>query len=208
MKAVIVTGASKGLGFEIKELLKKEYKVIGISRSSGDYTGDISDEAFVHIAINDIMRQYEVIGLVNCASEGFFAEPKDINAEGIDRCLNGLKGMMLVTGSLLKKKEEDLRIVNILSTAALKGKKMEAAYCTAKFGQRGYTESLKEAYKGTSVKVNGVYVGGMDTGFWDTHREYISVDKQKTFMNPQKVAKMIVDAYFVEGSGEDLHITR
>ena len=208
MKTVIVTGASKGLGLWIAKFLEENYKVVSISRSTGDYRGDISDEAFVNETVKKICENHEVVGLVNCAQEGFFAMPKDIDEKAIDKCFKGLKGMMLMTAAILREKEEDLRIVNILSTAALKGKKMESAYCAAKFGQRGYTESLKEAYSGTSVKVNGVYVGGMDTGFWNLSRDYISEEKQSTFMNPKDIARKIVDSYFIQGIDDDLEIKR
>ena len=42
----------------------------------------------------------------------------------------------------------------------------EQVYCATKWGERGYTKSLKVAYKGTSVKVVGVYPGGINTDFY------------------------------------------
>ena len=106
----------------------------------------------------------------------------------------GLKGMIYCSTKVLKlKKEEDLKIVNIMSSAALKGNKDEALYCAAKWGERGYTESLKAAYKGTSVKIIGVYPGGMNTQFWEKNRNYVSEEKQKEFMDPKDVAAVILD---------------
>ena len=60
-------------------------------------------------------------------------------------------------------------------------------------GGRGYTESLKAAYKGTSVKIIGVYPGGMNTEFWNNSREYVSEEKSGSFMNPKDVATVILD---------------
>ena len=80
-----------------------------------------------------------------------------------------------------------------MSSAALKGNKNETVYCATKWGERGYTESLKAEYKGTSVKVVGVYPGGMNTNFWKDSRDYVSVEKSDTFMNPVDVAKVIMD---------------
>jgi short-subunit dehydrogenase len=80
-----------------------------------------------------------------------------------------------------------------MSSAALKGNKNETVYCATKWGERGYTESLKAEYKGTSVKVIGVYPGGMNTNFWKDSRDYVSVEKSDTFMNPTDVAKVIMD---------------
>ncbi len=40
--------------------------------------------------------------------------------------------------------------------------------------KKGYTESLKACYKGTSVKIIGVYPGGINTEFYKNSRDYIS----------------------------------
>ncbi len=80
-----------------------------------------------------------------------------------------------------------------MSSAALKGNKQEVLYCATKWGERGYTESLKVAYKGTSVKVIGVYPGGMNTEFWNDNRDYVSEEKSNSFMNPKDVAMVIID---------------
>ena len=83
--------------------------------------------------------------------------------------------MILCSTETLKvKNEQNLKIVNIMSSAALKGNPQEAVYCATKWGERGYTESLKAAYKGTTVKVIGVYPGGMNTEFLNEKRDYVS----------------------------------
>ena len=48
----------------------------------------------------------------------------------------------LSTEVLKEKNESDLKIVNIMSSAALRGNKQEAVYCATKWGERGYTEEL------------------------------------------------------------------
>ena len=109
--------------------------------------------------------------------------------------------MILFSGKTLKVKEEkDLKIVNIMSSAALRGNKQEAVYCATKWGERGYTESLKAAYKGTRVKVIGVYPGGINTDFYKNSRDYVSIEKQNTFMNPSDVAKTILDNVLSEAN--------
>ena len=57
-------------------------------------------------------------------------------------------------GAWIKSDEKDIKIVNIMSSAALRGNKQESVYCATKWGERGYTESLKVAYKGTSVIID------------------------------------------------------
>ena len=56
--------------------------------------------------------------------------------------------MILFSTETLKiKARKNLKIVNIMSSAALRGNKQEAVYCATKWGEKGYTESLKACYK-------------------------------------------------------------
>lgn len=158
------------------------------------FVGDISDSEFVKNVINEISRFGNIKILINNAGEPSFKLPTKYEKEDIDKCFKGLQGMILVSTETLKAKEEkDLKIVNIMSSAALRGNKQEVVYCATKWGERGYTESLKVAYKGTSVKVIGVYPGGINTEFYKNSRDYVSEEKQATFMKPCDVAKTIID---------------
>lgn len=136
----------------------------------------------------------EIKILINNAGEPSFKLPVDYTKNDIDKCFKGLEGMIITSTQVLRAKEErDLKIVNIMSSAALRGNKQESVYCATKWGERGYTESLKVAYKGTSVKIIGVYPGGINTNFYNNSRDYVSEEKQNSFMNPVDVAKTILD---------------
>ena len=100
---------------------------------------------------------------------------------------------MYIHKVLRAKEEKEVKIVNIMSSAALRGNKQEAVYCATKWGERGYIESLKVAYKGTSIKIIGVYLGGINTNFYKDSRDYVSEEKQNTFMNPTEVANTIME---------------
>ena len=104
----------------------------------------------------------------------------------MDKCLKGLKGMILWSVETLKADgEQDLKIANVMSTAATRGNANESVYCATKWGEKGYTTSLKAAYKGTSVKVVGVYPGGIDTDFYhDSHR--LRVVGQAAFLHERR----------------------
>lgn len=206
---VIVSGGANGLGLSlVNKLINKNYFVCVLDKdelavkrleekyldSCKAYVGDISDENFVISSISEISKLGKIISLINNAGEPVFKMPKDYNKENIDMCLKGLQGMIMLTSNVLKvTNEENLKIVNIMSSAALRGNKEESVYCATKWGERGYTESLKVAYKGTSVKIIGVYPGGINTNFYKNSRDYVSLEKQDTFMNPDDVAKVIVD---------------
>lgn len=206
---VIITGGASGLGEElVKQFIAKDYFVCNIDRdiekmkildstykdNYKGFVGDISDSVFVKDAINEISNLGNIKILINNAGEPSFKVPTKYEKEDIDKCFKGLQGMILFSTETLKAKEEkDLKIVNIMSSAALRGNKQEAVYCATKWGEKGYTESLKVAYKGTSVKVIGVYPGGINTAFYKNSRDYVSEEKQATFMKPCDVAKTIID---------------
>ena len=102
------------------------------------------------------------------------------------------------------------KIVNIISSAALRGNKQESMYCAAKWAQRGYTESLKVAYKGTNIQIHGIYPGGINTNFYTNSRDYVSEEKQSTFMKASELSEVIVDNIFSDKKliVEDLIINR
>ena len=205
---IITGGASRTRLRTVKQFIKKNYFVCNIDRAfekmkvlnntyKDNYKGcigDISDNEFVKNVINEISNLGNINILINNAGEPSFKLPTKYEKEDIDKCFKGLQGMILFSTETLKAKEEKyLKIVNIMSSAALRGNKQEAVYCATKWGERGYTESLKVAYKGTSVKVIGVYPGGINTEFYKNSRDYVSEEKQSTFMKPYDVAKTIID---------------
>lgn len=203
---LIVTGGSNGLGKAIVEYalnrnimicnLDKEVSTIN-NENYKEFIGDISDEQFVEQSIKEISELGNIKYLINNAGEPSFKLPVEYTKDDIEKCFKGLQGMILCSANTLRiKNEQDLKIVNIMSSAALRGNKQESVYCATKWGEKGYTESLKVAYKGTSVKIIGVYPGGINTEFYKNSRDYVTKEKQSTFMNPNEVAKIICDNIF------------
>ena len=218
----VITGGTGGLGYELMKKAQEEgYFVCNLSRSPekmakldaemGEnykgFVGDVSDEAYIEASMKEIAALGNIKYMVNCAEKACFKGPTEYTKDDIESSFNGLRGMLYCTKhALLVKEEKDLTVVNIMSTAALKGKKQESLYCGVKWGQRGYTEALKATYEGTSVKVVGVFPGGMNTGFWAENRNYISTEKSDTFMSPADVAAKIMD-HLKNGEG-DITISR
>ena len=198
-RIAIVTGSALGLGYELtRQLIDRGWFVAGIDFNAerqtelagefprGSYrgfVGDVSDEDFVKVSVAEIAKIGHIDLLINNAGQPSFKTPTAYEAADVDKCLKGLKGMILWCVQTLKAcDEQNLKIANVMSTAATRGNANESVYCATKWGEKGYTQSLKAAYKGSSVTVVGVYPGGIDTDFYRESHDYVSLDKQHTFM--------------------------
>src|SRR3954468_22386819 len=186
----IVTGASSGLGSSVAELLRSRgTQVVGVSRrATADVSGDASKRETALRAIEAAERLGAIDLLVNCAGAGIFGPAGSYDEDTIATIINSnLIATMNFCELLFPTfKEHGGTIVNVLSTAALVGKANESVYCAAKWGARGYSDALRAEAKGTKARVLSVAPGGMDTPFWPESRE--------TFMDPNDVAAVIVDA--------------
>lgn len=211
-KLVVITGGTSGLGFEIAKQLSNwgEFDVCLIGKSKEKlntalshlpksvfgFNGDVSNEEFVKNVFNTLAEKgYNIEYLFNCAGIGLFGDPDSNDATKTESIIKtNLIGTILTTNYAIPLMEKHGgKIVNILSTAALKGNPLESVYCASKWGVRGFTESLKEYFKQSKIKVVGVYPGGMNTDFWNNSRDYVSFERSSKFMNPADVANIIIN---------------
>jgi 3-oxoacyl-[acyl-carrier protein] reductase len=80
-------------------------------------------------------------------------------------------------------------IVNICSLAGLSGRAGEAAYAAAKFGVRGFSQSLFEEVREYGIKVSTICPGYVDTALIPPNRR---VDRSK-MISPDDVAQAVYD---------------
>ena len=222
----IVSGGANGLGFELVKILHtKGYFVCNIdkdektlksienifSNNYKSFLGNVADEKFIISTIKDISKLGNIVALFNNAGSPVFKLPTQYNSQDVELCFEGLKGMIYLSANTLKIMEKTGgKIVNILSSAALRGNKQESVYCATKWAERGYTESLKACYNGTRVQIFGVYPGGINTDFYKNSRDYVSKEKQLTFMPAKDLAEVIYENIFSDKKlvVEDLIINR
>lgn len=225
-KIAIVSGGANGLGLELVKILHvKGYFVCNIDKDTKalkdietyfsnnykSFIGNISDEKFIKSTIKEISKLGNIVALFNNAGSPVFKMPTEYNAQDVELCFEGLKGMIYLTANTLKIMENaGGKIINIMSSAALRGNKQESVYCATKWAERGYTESLKAYYNGTKIQIYGVYPGGINTDFYKNSRDYVSKEKQSTFMPAKDLAEVIYDNIFSDKKlvVEDLIINR
>ena len=204
----VVTGGNSGLGEElVKELIKRSIKVCLLGRDENKtksivkefgndilyYVGNLEDESFVKYVFSDIAKKgYYADYLYNNAGVGIFGAPTEMNIDKIREVMDSnVVGLMNITYEACRNMAEGGTIINIMSTAALKGNAGESLYCASKWAVRGFTEALKAYYKKSNIHVIGCYPGGMNTPFWKPDCG-LQPDVSK-FMDPSEVAKVIVN---------------
>jgi NAD(P)-dependent dehydrogenase (short-subunit alcohol dehydrogenase family) len=182
----VVTGGGRGIGAAIAEALaaagatiallgrdrpELEARAIAIGQAHGVAarfaTCDVADEASVVHAFG-LVR--ETVGephiLINNAGQSAGVAFTETTRETWDRMIAvNLTGTFLCTQQVLPGMlaAKSGRIINIASTAGLKGYSHTAAYCAAKHGVVGLTRALAMETAKKGITVNAVCPGYTDT---------------------------------------------
>lgn len=185
-KLAVVTGGGRGIGAAIADALAAmgaNVAVLGrdadelrdratsITEAHGVRTHaavcDVTDEAAVERAFSDIRAALgEAHILVNNAGQSAGVAFGDTTREVWDRMLAvNMTGTFHCTQQVVPAMQAARwgRIINIASTAGLKGYSHTAAYCAAKHGVVGLTRALAMETAKQGITVNAVCPGYTDT---------------------------------------------
>jgi len=204
--SILITGGSEGLGLELAKLAIGKGLTTHICGSSEEklknakktvnsdllitHTCDVSNAEQVEKMVSEIPELDILINNAGVWSDGVFEEQ---SVEEISRLINiNLTGLMFVSKFAIPKllKSENPFLFNISSTSGLSGRKNSEIYCASKWGVTGFTESLKDRFLESKMKVIGIYPGGMKTALF----EKAGSNKDLTnWMNPADVAKIVMD---------------
>lgn len=201
-KVAVVTGASKGIGLALVELLLEAgCSVVGISRKAPDLVhekfhfleADVRDEKRIEDVFVEIKNRIGDIDiLINNAGLGFFKLMEDLSTEEWNQMMEtNVNAIFYTTKQILKdwKKKNSGHIINISSVAGLTGIPEATGYAATKFAVRGLTLSLQRELKDTLVKTTCVYPGSVNTDFF-TH--YDGVNSNPTMLSPYDIASTIL----------------
>ena len=158
-KVAIITGASKGIGFETMSIFEESgYTCYDFSRTSGI---DITNQKLVNKKVKKIFKKHGRIDiLVNNAGIVSTTDILDMSLEEWDNILNvNLTGAFICTKSILPYmlKGKGGKIVNVSSIAGVdKSKVASVAYTASKHGLVGLTKQLAYKYAKHNINVNCV----------------------------------------------------
>jgi 3alpha(or 20beta)-hydroxysteroid dehydrogenase len=171
-RTVVVTGAARGQGRALAELLAlRGDQVVALDLPE---TAEFSHPAVVYrrhdvadenawAALATSLADRPVHGLVNNAGVTLRDRLGDIDRADWDRVLAvNLSGAMLGIQSLVPLMPAGASIVNVGSTAALVGH-YPAAYTASKWGLRGLTHAAATEFGPRGIRVNIVHPGFIET---------------------------------------------
>ena len=167
MKAVLVTGAARGLGAAISERLADDgYAVVRADIVNGGLRLDVRDPRAWDEARRALEDAGEPWGLVNCAARTVVRDLFEIEPDEWDDVLaTNLKGSFLgirAVGPLLETRGAG-RIVNVSSDSALKGRGVVGAhYAASKAALISLTRRAAARLAPAGVTVNAIVPGTID----------------------------------------------
>lgn len=210
MQALLITGAGSGLGRELALLFSQNnYHLLLLGRSQDklqsvkaeiEHQGghadvivaDIRSNQDLEVKVKQLSKHYSLQGVINNAGVGYFGPfTKMGEIEIIEMMETNILGTINVTKAVLPifEQQNSGHVINIISTAGLRGKVNEAVYVASKFAVRGFTESLQKEYENSNIKFTAVYMGGMDTPFWEKSDH---IKDPSRLRSPKEIAKIIL----------------
>jgi NAD(P)-dependent dehydrogenase (short-subunit alcohol dehydrogenase family) len=209
-KIILVTGGARGLGEAICASLscadhsiliadvnyEKAQKVAERLGEKGGrskaYPVDLSSEESIDKLMNTVREEFGRLDvLINNAGTDITKPITEMATEEWDRVLAvNLRAPFLTCRHALRMMEEREQghIINIISTAALRGWTEASAYHASKWGLRGFTQALFTEARRKGIKVTGLIAGGMKTPF--LLERFPDIDLT-TLQDPENVASAI-----------------
>ena len=202
-KYAVVTGVSKGIGYQIAmQLLEKGVVVIGWGRSHPDlyhdnfqfFPCDVSDEDAVEQAYRLTVDKYgeDIRIVVNNAGLGISSPIEKMTSEQWRSMYDtNVHGLFYVSKRFIKnmKQKGEGHIVNISSIAGLNGVKNFAGYSGSKHAVRGISHSMYMELREYGIKVTAIYPGSVNTNFFDAIE---GTDANENMMRAEDVATTVI----------------
>lgn len=186
-KVAIVTGGSRGIGYTITQALIDAGMNVAIcarNQQELDHAGaelnrqagrdavlavraDVSNKSDVEHLVQETLNRWGAIDvLVNNAAVGGGGEIEQISEQDWDRIHDiDLKGVYLCSQAVFPamKQQRSGYIINISSWAGKEGMAGLGAYCAAKFGVVGWTQTLQQEGKDVGIRASVICPGATAT---------------------------------------------
>lgn len=185
-KKVLLIGATGGIGASLVKLLQGSGANVYITGRNaeklsvtGEQNGipanrrfqlDITQESSVYETVTAVQQDGAVDILINAAGIGIIKSMDILTTEDFLKTLQvNLIGSFWVTKAVLPAMKETkkgliIHIPGVLGKVPMAG---AAAYSASKYGLVGMMQSIREELKRTEIRITNLFLGGVDSSFWD-----------------------------------------
>ena len=207
-KNILLVGATGGIGAKTVKLLSasganlflagrnesklKEVAELNQISTERTFALDISNPAAVATLKQKFDQQFSTIDiLVNAAGIGIIKTMDTLTEVDFMQTLNNnLYGPFLLVKAFLPgmkevKKGLIINIPGVLGKVPMAG---AAAYSASKYGLVGMLQSIREELKRTDIRITNLFLGGVDSPFWDNIDLRVQRDKM---IQAEEAAKAI-----------------
>lgn len=213
---ILLTGGSAGIGKATAQMLKEAGAKVCITGRDQEKLKNVADELGVEYVSLDQSKFDEIPGgvsqaieklggidvLINNAGHGWRKALGDITVEDFQRIYGtNVYGVTMVTQEVLPhlKKQQKGHIINIASTAALRGYPTGSVYSSSKFALRGLTECWRGELRKDNIRVILVNPSEVTTAFGQPEREERPNEPSK--LTPVEIAHTIKSTLEMDDRG-------
>ena len=216
-KNIIITGGSLGIGKETaKSLLKKGANVLITGRSLERLKNSFNNDKIkvIEFDIGDIenikkhtQKCLEILDnkvdvLINNAGIGVRSSIEELNINDFLKVFNvNVFGLALFTKEItpVMKKQKSGTIINIGSTASLKGYHNGSIYASSKFAVRCLTQCWQSELRPYNIRVTQVNPSEVTTAFGNQER----VERNEIYnkLTPKEISHTIISALEMDDRG-------
>lgn len=210
-KVALITGGARGMGASFAKAMVAQGAHVMITdvlddegnklaKSLGNHAAytrlDVTRRDDWKSAVNETVRQFGKMNvLVNNAGIAHFAPIDHNDWEDWDKTIavdltGAYNGIRSSVDTL--KKYAPASIINVSSTAGMRGYRSLSAYSAAKFGLRGLTKSVALDLAAARVRCNSVHPGPTDTPMMAGHEDAKHQVAMKRIGRPDEIAQMVV----------------
>jgi short-subunit dehydrogenase len=187
-KNILIIGATGGIGSRVAKQLAASGANLFLAGRNADklaevaagiklnadkiYSLDISSADEVVALKKKYFAIYSTIDiLINAAGVGIIKPIENLSETDFLRSLHyNLYGPFLLIKAFLPAMKEAKKglIINIPGVLGKTPMAGAAAYTASKYGLLGMMQSIREEVKRTEIRITNIFMGGVDSPFWDT----------------------------------------